>query len=89
MLYAIGTPLVLGNFAENRRSLVQQLVNNSILGFSLKVFERMLTRCIVIGYYGVNKTMTTYLHDERASLMTGKRSPFALQGLVDAVSKYR
>lgn len=66
MLYAIGTPLVLGNFAENRRSLVQQLVNNSILGFSLKIFERMLT-----------------------SLMTGKRSPFALQGPVDAVSKYR
>lgn len=89
MLYAIGTPLVLGNFAENGRSLVQQLVNNSIFGFSLKVFERMLTRCTVIGYCNVDKTMATYLHDKGASLMTGKRSPFTLQGLVDAGSKYR
>lgn len=89
MLHAIGTPLVLSNFAENRRTLVQQLVNNSILSFSLKVFERMLTRCTAIGYYNVDKTMSTYLDDEGASLMTGKRSPFALQGLVDAVSKYR
>jgi hypothetical protein len=89
MLYAIGTPLALGNFAENRRSLVQQLVNDSILGFSLKVFKCMLTRCTVIGYYNVDKTMTTYLHDEGASLMTGKRSPFAFQGFVDAMSKYR
>lgn len=42
MLNAVRPPLVLGNFTEDRRALVQQLVNNAVLGFRFKVLKRML-----------------------------------------------
>ena len=42
MLDAIGTPLVLGNFAKYRKALIEQLIDDSILSFGFKIFKRML-----------------------------------------------
>jgi hypothetical protein len=42
VLDAIGTPLALGDFTEYRKPLIEQLIDDSILGFGFKIFKRML-----------------------------------------------
>ena len=42
VLDAIGTPLVLGDFAKYRKPLIEQLIDDSILSFNFEVFKRML-----------------------------------------------
>lgn len=44
MLNAIRAPLVLGNFAEHSRTLVEQLINYAVLGGFLQVLECMLKK---------------------------------------------
>jgi hypothetical protein len=42
VLHAIGTPLVLGDFAKDRGAMIKQLIHDAIFRFCLQVLERVL-----------------------------------------------
>ena len=57
--------MVLRDLGKDDRSLIEKLINDTILRDLLKVLERVL-------------------HDKRAGLVAGERSPLALERCVDA-----
>lgn len=82
MLDTVRPPLTFGHLSENSGSLVQQLVDDTILGGFLQVFEGMLG--------GGQSTLVRmqphcpHLDDQRTGLVAGQRGPLSFQRPIHA-----
>lgn len=86
MLNAVCSPLVLRDLAEDGGTLIEELLDNTVLRVILKVFEGVLKGSDdELASRVEDRKDARYLNDERPSLMTSESSPLSLEGSVDAM----